>query len=358
MKGIKTTSRTAMMLVGLLTLAAPLATLHAQKKGPNKGQGGNKEQAVRKLHFKHVTSDYSSKAGRKITNLQLRYALPEAEADGGMAWSDPIEIRLENQAFSMPVKYEGPNQVGVFVEGEKKPFTNIKFPQGKQSLLLFIATANAKRPYDVVAVSDKDFAYGKYKLMNLTSTKIGVKLGKMKLSLNGRETKDILPSVAQMGGPRFPVQFFSNEKGESRRFSATQWSVLKDLRTLVFFFKDPKSGRYTYRGVDDYFISEEAIAGFVATAEKNPEKNYGDPQVDENGFPRSPVTLLSPEEKSKIGKEMLARMESDHRKHIARLKAMTGRKPPKIRKPVVVKPTEEPDIDLEPVFKGDGQGGS
>ena len=64
---------------------------------------------------------------------------------------------------------------------------------------------------------------------------------------------------AQAGGERFAIEFFQQNGKGWKRFSATRWTADPTKRSIVIFYRNPRTGRATYRSVAEYKVDEALV---------------------------------------------------------------------------------------------------
>ncbi|MCP5537514.1 MAG: hypothetical protein H7A51_14935 [Akkermansiaceae bacterium] len=130
-------------------------------------------------------------------------------------------------------------------------------PTGKSYILLFVPLAKKEGPaYRVIPIRApaEKFKGGSYLMVNATSTPIAGMLGRHKLVLKANGISTVPPLREDAGSSRMAVfhQWNVAENAWGQR-PFTSFPVMPNTRKreLWLFFKNPRSGRMTFRAIQD-----------------------------------------------------------------------------------------------------------
>ena len=154
--------------------------------------------------------------------------------------SEPIQVTARTLSVATPSKGE---QSGRILDTLQLPGS------GRRFLLLLIPTKNAYASR-VVRLDDPGFDPGDLCFLNLTEVPVGGTLGPGKF-LARQGIPEIVAAPEPGDKPFYQVRFFYKDAEQTRPLADTRWPHDEQVRTSVFFFRNPQSGRLTYRAVDE-----------------------------------------------------------------------------------------------------------
>ncbi|MCW1887539.1 hypothetical protein OKA04_22575 [Luteolibacter flavescens] len=162
-----------------------------------------------------ITGDFTREAEATVAGGTLRFALPDAGADG-----------------------------------EPEVVATVDALEGERHLLVFVPGTTGERTYRVLAIDDSEAAFpmGSSRLINLAPAKVRFTIGENSRELASGGTGD-LPLPKKLNSMnQCPVQAAIAEPGgEWRVFSSTRWHATLQERSLVITFIDPSRGRPAFR---------------------------------------------------------------------------------------------------------------
>lgn len=167
------------------------------------------------------------------------FSEPQAAPGGGRTLALGIPVAPKDAAT-------GKEQPGFL------PVSAVKLPDsGKRFLVVVLPIAGKKLRTVAVRADDPAFRPGDVMIFNLARETFAADLGGRRLRFK--------PASQTIFRPRrtddlanYQVQFFSGSDGTIRRFAASLWPYFDDKRAFVFLHHDPRTGRPTYRSVDEF----------------------------------------------------------------------------------------------------------
>ena len=212
-------------------------------------------------------SEKAKSKGLNIRTLCIAYHGEIKEIEIVQEKDERVKMPLYDDAFSPFHEYQGELPIRIYQVGADKPFATIT-PSGtsRDFILLFIPSKKTKgKPYQVFCMdgSDGNFRYGMRRIFNLTNTTIGLRYGNAEKSLHRIPSNfgphDIEITSDKVKGERFPIEFFQQTNEEWKRFSATRWTVDPTKRSIVFLYRNPRTGTPTYRSIAEYKVDEDLV---------------------------------------------------------------------------------------------------
>jgi len=126
---------------------------------------------------------------------------------------------------------------------------------GDVFIVLLVPTAEKPGKLEPVVLQADTTAMppGSIRFFNLGDSRLAWRLGEKTgiLPAYGRVSVDP-PEREEQQRPAFPVEFYFEEEQSARRFASTTWVYRSAVRSFVFFFPDPETGRYRYRVFEDF----------------------------------------------------------------------------------------------------------
>ncbi len=169
----------------------------------------------------------------------------------------PVQVSLNTRIFSEPIHYKGPatlvfyqNEAGATAKEPPSPLATTVL-KDKSSLVVFSPRPDNKT-YQVFTISDGDFPFGSFRLVNFSSATV-------RAEFSGRPTL-LKPGAAETVVFRSeqnatPVRILALADGKSPRVvRQTSWSIIPTQRELVLFFPNPDSGLIRLR----HFVDTKA----------------------------------------------------------------------------------------------------
>jgi len=189
------------------------------------------------------------------------FVLLEIDSEGRVAArSEPFTIASRN--LGPPVEVSGRQLALVSASMDLPPGTRLpeasvplRLPErGDVFIVLLVPTAEKPDKLEAVVLpADTDsMPTGSIRFFNLGDSRLAWRLGEKTGILPAYGDASIEPPEAEDGRPAFPVEFYFEEERSARRFASTTWVYRSAVRSFVFFFPDPRSGRYRYRVFEDF----------------------------------------------------------------------------------------------------------
>ena len=166
------------------------------------------------------------------------------------------------QPFTPPTRYlsepmEPPARAfAIRTANDKRLLANFTLPEeGDRFVILLLPDPNGGLQSIVLRSDQPGFRPGDNYLLNRTASGIVGQIGATRFRLKPGTGGFVKPSGASDEG--FYQVAFGVEEGEgARALSTARWPVDNKVRSYVFFFDNPRTGRVDYRAVDE-FVSDE-----------------------------------------------------------------------------------------------------
>ncbi|MBC2592887.1 hypothetical protein H5P28_01310 [Ruficoccus amylovorans] len=126
--------------------------------------------------------------------------------------------------------------------------------EGNLFLVLLLPEASDRNPFRLVAIraDDPSFKTGDVQFFNLSDDAVGVKLQEKKVLLKPRSFQKISPPEMAEDVFSYQVEFYTQDDERTYLFASTQWPRQNRVRTYLFTFKSPETGRMSYRAIDEF----------------------------------------------------------------------------------------------------------
>ena len=196
------------------------------------------------------------KAQPRVRFLAERATAPviEVVATAGEKRSEDFELAVHY--LSNPIEVPGRS----FQLRRKQPDTviaNIQLPEtGDAFVSMLVPEKNGGYNAIVIPTGGNGFKPGSIYLYNHSDKTVMGYIGTSKFAITTGKGQILKPAGARDEN-YYDVAFGVHGETGKRVFSTTRWPVDDRLRSYVFFFKNPTSGRPDYRAVDE-FVPPEA----------------------------------------------------------------------------------------------------
>jgi hypothetical protein len=230
------------MVKPLAILAATCAALISAKAQT----GGAAQVYIRALAF--------------TPDLQVAEAFVHDPAAPAEAAAAPVEIKtyLNHEGSMLELKgrqivfTRKPERASLKNDADK--IAEVTLPQGARSaILLFMpGEAGAAGKSRVILIPDtrRDFPSGSFRVSNLSSLPVQIKLENKPYNFRPAETKVI--TDAPMGASQQAVmEAVAFVEGKERRVASTRWHNPGDKRVLQFIYPNAATGQLEFRAFDD-----------------------------------------------------------------------------------------------------------
>ena len=174
---------------------------------------------------------------------------------------DTVQMKageLASEGFKLPHNHlspaiKSPGRAFVIqAAGGEAPLAKVTQPEeGESFIILLIPGAEGGYNPVVISAGDPEFRPGDVYFYNHADKTVLGYVGKSKFTLNPGLGKSLRPTGAR-DGLYFDVGFGVREKEGDRPLSTTRWPIEKNMRSYVFFFINPKTGRLDFRAVDEF----------------------------------------------------------------------------------------------------------
>jgi hypothetical protein len=143
-------------------------------------------------------------------------------------------------------------QFQIHKAGDLSLLGTIRLPdEGKKFIVLLIPKPKGGFSSVVLSADQARFRGGDSYLYNHTNRPMVGYIGTARFSLAKGKGRTIRPKGAAKNG-FYQVGFGVKEKANTRVLSMSRWPVDNALRSYVFFFKNPRTGRIDYRAADEF----------------------------------------------------------------------------------------------------------
>jgi hypothetical protein len=164
--------------------------------------------------------------------------------------SDPFELPMNNltdglkppaRAFSL-----------IRSDGQGLPIARVSLPQEGTRFIVLLLVGGDDTPFSAVILPENDrFRAGDIYLHNTSDTQVFGKVGDVKVVLNASQGQIVRPSGA-VDEIYYDVAFAVREAERTRYLTTSRWPVTDRKRSYVFFFKDLRNQRISFRAVDEF----------------------------------------------------------------------------------------------------------
>ena len=129
----------------------------------------------------------------------------------------------------------------------------VSLPESLGSKVLLIALPTSKGGYAFYPMSDNfsAFSAGQFKFVNLTGVTIAGKLNAQKVKVSPRSSSPSKAFSKKQKPHSFPVEFYFAQGKKWMPFSSNFWRHEPDVRSIVFFYRDPKTKRIRIRSIPE-----------------------------------------------------------------------------------------------------------
>lgn len=193
--------------------------------------------------------------GKGIELRLLAVALLDGDREvvitNGEATSEAVELRTHG--FSEPVKAPGRilSITSPPTDGQAgRALAKVTLPSKGRRFLLLLVPSKESYICRVVRLDDPAFKVGHVCFFNVSPTVVAGKLGSRKfIAERGKPVIVAPPDKDNL--PYYQVSFYYKRGEQTRSLADTRWPYDARSRSYVFFFPNPKTGRITYRAVDE-----------------------------------------------------------------------------------------------------------
>lgn len=193
--------------------------------------------------------------------VKVRFLAERAPDAIGQVLMASEEVR--SKPFDLPVNnltdpMEAPARAFTLRTAEKDlALTKITLPEpAKSFIVILIPSAEAGYNPVVIADSDPSFRPGDVYLYNHSDKPVLGYVGTSKFILAPKKGQPLRPAGAKEN-TYYDVRFGVREKEGDRPLSSTRWPVDNMMRSYVFFFVSPRTGRIDFRAVDEFITAEK-----------------------------------------------------------------------------------------------------
>ncbi len=155
-------------------------------------------------------------------------------------------IIVPNGTLSPPQRYSGPPTLDFFtqaISSEGQPVfhrqASVTFPSGARHWLLIFLKARNTNAYQVqpFPVPDAKFTNGTFNFVNLTDSRLGVRLGEKTFEIDARGS--LIATSPGQGSQNVDVQMAASENGDAwQLIYRSRWASLNQRRAWVFIYLD------------------------------------------------------------------------------------------------------------------------
>jgi len=137
------------------------------------------------------------------------------------------------------------------VEGEEfRTLGTVALPNsGKNFILVFAPTATGYHAFPVRA-DDPEFRGNDKYIFNFTKRRLGIFLGTARQAIAPLKNAKLRPEFPA-DDTFYQAMFTYEEDGKIVPFNNTRWPVNGNVKSLIFVFEDPESGKLAYRSVTE-----------------------------------------------------------------------------------------------------------
>jgi hypothetical protein len=220
------------LILCLTSLLLGTVPLHAQEAPPSPKKGGL-EVSLLAVELLKGAEDVVIRTGETSSDL---IELPTHGT------SDPIQLSARSLIIAAPPEEDSPGRA----------LGKITLPAEGKKFLLLLVPVPSKNSYFCQAVRQDDpgFKPGDVCFFNVSNSLVGGTLGdKDFVSKPGTPLLVAPPKKGDL--PYYQVKFYFKTDQETRAFTDTRWPFSERHRSYVFFYTKQKSGRISYRAVDD-----------------------------------------------------------------------------------------------------------
>ncbi len=193
--------------------------------------------------------------------LKVRFLAERVPPELGQTLLAAGETRTS--AFDLPSRYLSDpltppaREFQIRAEKPDVALATIKLPDGGNSFIAILLPdpAGGYRPF-VIRADDPDFKPGDVCFLNHTDKTILGHVGTARFTLEASAHKTLRPAGARKEN-FYDVGFGIREETADRVLSTTRWPVDDKIRSYVFFYLNPTSGRLDYRAVDEFVQTDE-----------------------------------------------------------------------------------------------------
>lgn len=159
-------------------------------------------------------------------------------------YTGPYTARSRNITFLRPAEANDDPPVVV---------GRVSLPESLGNRVLLIALPAAKSGYRFLPISDKRVAFkaGQIKFVNLTGVTVAGKLNAQKIKIAPHATSPGRSFSKEVKSHSFPVEFYYDKNKKWKPFSSSYWLHDPDVRSIVFFYLDPKTERLRIRSISE-----------------------------------------------------------------------------------------------------------
>lgn len=162
----------------------------------------------------------------------------------------PVQVPLNTRIFSQPIHYKGlatlafyGNEADATAKEPPSPLATTVL-KSKSSLVVFSPGPDNKT-YQAFTVSDDEFPFGSFRLVNFSRASVRVELAGRTVILKPGAAESITIRNSQNA---FPVRILALANGTPPRIvRQSSWSLVPTQRELVLFFPNPENGLVTLR---------------------------------------------------------------------------------------------------------------
>lgn len=155
--------------------------------------------------------------------------------------SEPLGVRSRSLVVATPGTAEEPGRA----------LTKVTLPSVGKRFLLLLVPGKDSYGARVVRLDDPAFKPGSVCFFNVCPIPIAGTLGSTKFL--AKPVTPVITSPPRQGElPYYQVSFYYKKGETTRPFADTRWPYDDRSRSFVFFYPKTKTGRISYRAVDEY----------------------------------------------------------------------------------------------------------
>lgn len=159
--------------------------------------------------------------------------------------SDPLRVPARRLAIATPGDVETPG----------RGLGEATLPDNGRRFLLLLIPSKERYLCRVVALDDPAFRPGHVCFLNVSAVPVGGRLGSGEFVAQPGKPQLVAPPRRQ-DLPYYQMSLFYQQGEESRALADTRWPHDERCRSYVFIYPNPRSGRLTYRAVDEELAVE------------------------------------------------------------------------------------------------------
>jgi hypothetical protein len=199
-------------------------------------------------------------SGKKV---EIRFLAERVPAELGKV--QLVSKKEKCAPFDLPISFLSPpltapeRAFSLFSSEKNLSLANITLPEEGDAFIVLLFPSE-KGGFKHVIISDKNanFKAGDFYFYNQANATVMGFVGNAKFTLAPANGTIVRPTKPSGDGAYYDIGLGVREKDGDKPLSVARWPVQKGIRTYVFFFINPRSGKLDFRGVDDFIEPEVA----------------------------------------------------------------------------------------------------